>query len=148
MLLELEEARHDLLRAVEGLSEMGMMRPLTESSWSAKDILLHVASWDELRCFEIARVTRGDRPLYAELREDDFAAWNAILMSVRRDLSCDQVLRELNHARENVLAVIASVPDETLAEVAPGRGRIRRAAAHDREHAAQLREGRERARLR
>ena len=111
LLLELEEARHDLLRAVEGLSEMGMMRPLTESSWSAKDILLHVASWDELRCFEIARVTRGDRPLYAELQEDDFAAWNAILMSVRR-------------------------------------GRIRRAAAHDREHAAQLREGRERARLR
>ena len=140
MLLELEEARHDLLRAVEGLSETEMTRPLAEADWAVKDVLAHVASWDELRCFEIARVTRGDRPLYAELQEDDFAAWNAILMSVRRDLSCDQVLRELNHARENVLAAIASVPDETLAEVAPGRGRIRRAAAHDREHANQIRQ--------
>ena len=140
LLTELDEARRELLSAVEGLSDAQLSVPLPGGEWSAKDVLAHVSSWDELRCFEIARADRDDTPVYALLREDDFAPWNAVLMSVRRDLPLSQVLRELSYARERVLEMIASVPDDRLAEAAPGRVRIRRAAAHDREHAAPIRE--------
>ena len=143
LLSELEEARRELLSAVEGLSNAQLSVPLPGGEWSAKDVLAHVSSWDELRCFEIARADRDDTPVYALLREDDFAPWNAVLMSVRRDLPLSQVLRELSYARERVLEMIASVPDDRLAEAAPGRVRIRRAAVHDREHGSDIRKWRE-----
>lgn len=144
LLAELEGARRELLAAADGLGGAQITRPMTEGGWSVKDTLAHVSSWDELRCFEVARVARGDEPLYAGLQEEDFASWNAGLMSVRRDLPLHQVLRELSYAREHVLAVISAVPDEHLPDVAPGRVRIRRAAAHDREHAEAIREWRKR----
>ena len=144
LLTELDEARRDLLSAIEGLNEAQLSGPLPGGEWSAKDVLAHVSSWDELRCFEIARADRDETPVYALLREDDFAPWNAVLMSVRRDLPLSQVLRELSYARERVLEMIASVPDDRLAEAAPGRVRIRRAADHDREHTAHIRDWRTR----
>ena len=143
LLAELGEARRELLSSVEGLSKAQMTYPLAVGAWSAKDVLAHIASWDELRCFEIARVARGDAPLYAGLHEEDFAAWNDLLIAPRRDLPLDQALQELHYAREQVLEMIASVPDDRLAEVARGRVRIRRAAAHDREHTDQIREWRQ-----
>lgn len=139
LLQELEEARQDLLSAMEVLSDAEIGRPLSGGDWSAKDVLAHLASWDELRAFEIARVARGDTPLYADMQEQNFAVWNQTLMSARRALSVDQVRRELDYARKQVLAAVAAVPDERLPDVANGRVRIRRAAAHDREHAEQIR---------
>ena len=147
LLAELGEARRELLSSVEGLSKAQMTCPLAGGAWSAKDVLAHIASWDEMRCFEIARVARGDAPLYAGLHEEDFVAWNDLLIAPRRDLPLDQALQELHYARDRVLEMIASVPDDRLAEVAPGRVRIRRAAAHDREHVAQIRDWRRRERL-
>lgn len=144
LLAELAEARRELLSAVEGLSEAQMTAPLPGGEWSAKDILAHVASWEELRPVEVARTAGGDQPVYGRLQDDDFDRWNALMMVYRRDLPLEQVLRELLKARERLLAVVAELPDEQLPAAAEGRMRIRRAAHHEREHATQIREWRQR----
>jgi len=147
LIVELDAGRDQLLRAIRGLGEEQMTLPLAPRGWSIRDILAHVASWDELRWFEIARTARGDLPIYHRMRDEEFDRWNELMMAYRTDLPLDQVTRELACSRRKVLEMVSSLTDEQLERAAEGRLRIRRAAAHDREHAEQIREWRQRERL-
>ena len=144
LLEDLAKARRDLLASVERLSETQMTAPLPDGDWSPNDILAHVTSWEELRAGEVLRVARGGIPVYGRLEDRDFDHWNELLMAYRRELPLDQVRRDLGDARQRLLATIASLGDEEVARAAEGRMRIRRAADHEREHAAQINEWRQR----
>ncbi len=140
---EVQEARSQLLAAIDGLSEEQMVAQALDG-WSAKDHLAHIAAWDELRFHEINRVARGDRPAFADITPLQVDAFNSWTIDLRREFSTAQVLRELELTRSRVLEAVGACPDSRLGEAAEGRGRIRRAAAHDLEHAALIREWRQR----
>ena len=46
-LAHLTESRQTLLAAIEGLSQERMAQERVEGEWTAKDILGHIASWDD-----------------------------------------------------------------------------------------------------
>ena len=139
-----QSARTELLAAIEGLSDDQMAAPSLDG-WSVRDQLAHVAAWDELRYYEIARVVRGQPTLYHDLRDDhEVREINGAFTYFRRDLTSEEMLRELEFSRGRILELVETMPEERLAEAAEGRVRIRRTAGHDRDHAAQIRDWRKR----
>ena len=137
LLGELEKARSELHASYQGLPDEQMTRLGAVGEWSVKDVLSHVASWDEVLLPDLARLARGDTPALAsvDLESANFDAANAAIMSQRRNLPLPQVLRELDTVRADVTAAVGRVLDSALAEGQFGRLLIQITAAHDREHA-------------
>ena len=137
LLGELEKARSELRASYQGLSEEQMMRLGAVGEWSVKDVLSHVASWEEVVLPDLARLARGDTPALVsiDLESANFDSANAVIMSQRRNLPLGQVLRELDIDRADVMAAVGRLPDSALAEGQFARVLIQITAAHDREHA-------------
>jgi len=144
LLGELEQARNELRASHQGLSDEEMRRLGAVGEWSVKDVLSHVASWDEVMLPDLVRIARGETPALAsvDLESASFDSANAAIMSQRRDLPLAQVLRELDTDHADVTAAVGRLPDSSLAEGQFGRLLIQITAAHDREHAAGIYEWR------
>ena len=97
----LERARSELLDSIRGLPEERLTETGAVGEWSVKDVLTHIVSWEEMALPDLARLARGDTPVLQgiDLYAANFDAVNAALMSLRRELPLDQVLRELDISR-------------------------------------------------
>ncbi len=124
LLAEIQRERTKLEALLAPLDEAGMLVAVRDDGWTAKDILAHLASWEQrlLRWIERWRTT-GDpgRPEvgvswddFDALNERDFqAAKETALLDVRRASakSYDGVIRTLGSLTEEDLAVHPETPD-------------------------------------
>src|SRR3972149_6860114 len=94
LLLEMKAARSRVLAAVEGLSEEQMSRPEIDG-WSVKDHLSHLTACDEFRFYEIGRVSRGGRPAFAGMDDEQADALNAIIVALRRKMTLEELIADL-----------------------------------------------------
>ena len=56
----LDDARKELMTSINGLAEDHMEAPLADG-WSVKDILAHVAMWEDAALPDMRRAARGAR---------------------------------------------------------------------------------------
>ncbi|MGQ9573339.1 MAG: DinB family protein [Dehalococcoidia bacterium] len=138
----LDAARQELLAAIDGLTPEQMAIPVFDD-WSVKDILAHVASWEEYALPDFQRIARGHKPALASFREQEVDNWNALVMSLRRNFPLDQVMHELEANRQALVAALDALPDERLAQGQFARVWATIAAFHDREHAEDIRKWRQ-----
>lgn len=140
----LERARKELRASFRGLSDEQMIRPGVAGEWSAKDVLSHVTSWEEQALPDLARLARGDTAVLAsvDLYATNYDPFNAMIMSLRRNLHLDQVLRELDISRADFMAAVARLPDSVLVEGQFGHLLLKITAEHDEEHAGHIKEWR------
>lgn len=145
----LQEARDGLRASFRGLSDERMTQPGAVGDWSVKDVLSHVASWEELALPDLARLARGDAAVLAsiDLYTTNYDPFNAMIVSLRRHLGLDQVLRELDIVRADLMAAVARLPDSVLAEGQFGRLLLKITAEHDEEHAQHILDWRKREEL-
>jgi len=143
VLARVEGARQAFLAAVDGLTEAQMTKPAV-GEWSVKDLLCHIASYEEIALPDIQRVGRGDAPALATFdlkRVDEF---NAMIMFLRRHFSLEQAWRELDISRRSLLEAIGRLPDSALAEGQFARGMLQICAYHDTEHTEDIQAWRKR----
>ena len=133
----LEQARNELRGSIQGLSDEQLTQSGAVGEWSVKDVLTHVVSWEETVLPDLARLARGDTPVLEaiDLYAASYDAVNAAIMSLRRKLPLDQVLRELDTSRGDFMAAVALLPDAVLVEGQFGRVLVQITAEHDEEHA-------------
>ena len=139
---QLEDARQQLLAAIDGLKPEQMTVPVVDD-WSVKDLLAHVASWDEFVLPDFQRVTKGRIPALASFREAEVNDWNRMFMSLRRNFSLDQAMAEFKEHREATMAALDALPDERLAQGQFPWIMATIAAHHDRDHAQDIAKWRE-----
>jgi uncharacterized damage-inducible protein DinB len=132
-LLEANRAR--LIASIEGLSANQMLTPL-DGSWSIKDILTHVTSWDELVLPDLKRLQRGRTPALGSNPGEATDKWNDLLMAFRRNLPLDEVIEELTDVRAEIVAVLQSINDDRFVGQVVGHCQV--AALHDWQHAQQI----------
>ena len=140
---EVAKAREGLMASLEGLSDEQMTRPAA-GEWSVKDLLAHLACWDELSLPDVRRLGRGDAPALAAFDIKKVDEWNGMLMSLRRHFPLDQARRELKICREMLLDAVAELPDSALAEGQFGRNLLNICVFHDKEHEEDIRNWRKR----
>ena len=100
-LARLAESRRVLHQAIEGLSEEEMTRIQVEGVWTVKDVLGHIASWEET-CLEPLRRYADGGPFQVEVIED-YLAWNDEQAARKRDIPLDAILDELATVRQGLV---------------------------------------------
>jgi uncharacterized damage-inducible protein DinB len=110
--------------------------------WTAKDLLAHVAAYDELFTQRIRLILAGSSN---EIEGVDPDEHNPDLYAERRHWSLDQAVNAAVHARSELLSVLAQLSDADLfteREFPFGRYAVRQwiewRALHDAEHASDL----------
>lgn len=146
---ELRAARKELHDALVGFSEEDLVRPNAIGKWSIKDLLAHIASWDE----EILRVIQAfamqPEPHYSTVISDrnDFSVWNQEQIEARREQSLQQTMAEFENARRDLIQVTEGVTDQVLGRPKltswgaerTGFDLLNETTQHDLDHAVQIR---------
>ena len=127
--------RADLMAAIDGLSDAQMTEP-TIDGWSVKDHLAHMATWDDIRAAEVARISAGHASAW-QLRDDLEDAFKAVDYQLRRDLSLEQVRWELETVHRRLLDALAAATPAGLDPTRYGQAGLR--STHMAQHAAWIR---------
>ena len=110
----LEAARKETLEAIIGIPEE-KMSAVAFGSWSVKDVLCHLASWEQFAVPDLRRISRGHIPQLATLRLEDVDDWNVGLMRSRNLFPLPQVMFELEDSRRQFIDVLNAQPEGLFA---------------------------------
>jgi hypothetical protein len=141
LISDLEKARSEVRIAIEGLPESEMTRPV-DGTWSVKDMLAHISSWDELGATDITRASRGHVPALMAFKDDEIDDWNAGLMRGRTMFSLPQALFELDDRRQRLVEVLNSAPEQLINGPLAAR-LVDVLVEHDQMHAREISEWRQ-----
>lgn len=146
--VKLRASRRQLYEALAGMSDEDLVRPNAVEKWTVKDLLGHLAAWDEetLRVIQAFIMQAEPQYSYAISDRSDFAVWNAEQIAIRREHSLEAIRSELENARRDLIQVIQGVSDQVLmrAKTTPwGKPRtslelLDELVAHDQEHAKDI----------
>jgi hypothetical protein len=142
LIQRLDEARAQMRALLAEVDPRAEIYP----GWTMKEILAHIAGWDDAVAASLRAHAGGQEPGTPALEGID--AYNIQSVATRQALAYDQVVREWELAREQLKAAIDAMPaekfDERLLVPWGGRGTIPRLvhifAEHEEEHAAEVRE--------
>ena len=143
--VKLRATRRQLYEALSGIVDEDLVRPNAVGKWTIKDLLGHLAAWDEETLRVIQAFIMQSEPVYSYTISErgEFAVWNAEQITARQDHSLEAIRNELDNARRDLIQVIQGVSDQVLlrSKMTPwGRSRtslelLDELAAHDLEHA-------------
>jgi hypothetical protein len=140
LLEHFREMRAELLASISGLT-IEQMTERTIDGWSVKDNLAHLAFWDDLRADEVVRISAGYASALQMAPEQD-ELLNTLVHTLRRDLTLDQVMWELQHSRQRLEAAIIAAPPEALDPAQYGEAGL--LSGHESEHARYIADWRQR----
>ena len=133
-----ERAHAELFESVEGLSE-AELGTVFYGTWSPKDILAHVAAWQEVGAQDLGRVGRGHVPVLSAFNLEEVDEWNTHHMRARATFPAEQVMDELRRQREAFLQGLDALDDGHVAEGEFARALCDVFAEHDSAHAEDIR---------
>ena len=110
MLAKLAESRRDLHRATQGLSEEEMTQVQVEGVWTIKDVLGHIASWEEISLEPLRRYADGDSSKVEAIK--DYLILNEELAARKQDIPLDVILDELDAIRQKLVATASKLSAE------------------------------------
>lgn len=147
LLARLAAERAGLLWQIIGLDEKTLTESPVFDDWTAKDLLAHVAAWDEVMTERIELILAGREQEITGLDED---VRNTALHAERRDWPLRQAVEACVRARAGFLTTLAQLSDEKFHRLrhfswgeASARTWTEWRARHDAIHAADLNAWRE-----
>jgi uncharacterized protein (TIGR03083 family) len=148
-ILRLRAARRELQDALNGLQEEDFLRANAINKWTLKDLMAHIASWDEemLRVLQAFAMQTNPVFSYSISDRNDFAAWNEQQIAERRERTLEQVVAEFDGARRDLIQVAEGLTDPVLqrskmtswGSPATGFELLETQIGHDLEHAGHVR---------
>ncbi|MSP23133.1 MAG: ClbS/DfsB family four-helix bundle protein [Dehalococcoidia bacterium] len=117
-LVALQSARKRLLAVIEELDEAGAEQ-VVHGEWRVRDLLTHLAAWDNLTIDFLRDVTAGSRTFEATASPDaDWSAWNAAQIEAGRAAgaasSVEERRRHLDATRDALLDVVYALEPSVL----------------------------------
>jgi hypothetical protein len=130
----LEQKWQALLQTWQGLPEDIRLRPGAVGYWSVRDVMAHIATWDEEARKALPLILEG-RPLPRYMGID---AFNARQQERKRHLSLEQVEAELFSTHENLVSFLKTVTESAFDSPRFMKRLRLDTISHYREHASQL----------
>ncbi|HEX8037052.1 MAG TPA: DinB family protein [Ktedonobacterales bacterium] len=108
----MRSARVALNDAISGMSEEQIGQDIVAGEWTVKDILAHLAAWQNETLISIQRAARGEEigPMIAESVDE----WNQRRVEERRRLPVMDVLQEFNAGHDDLLAALDRWPEDSV----------------------------------
>lgn len=84
------------------------------SGWTIKEVLAHIAGWDEAAVASVSSLIQGGTPDVVAI--DGADVYNAQSVAKRKALSLDETFADWEKERENLIATLSAVPDNQLSD--------------------------------
>ena len=134
----LEVERTKLMESCSGLSDGAINEPGPVGHWSVRDLLGHIATWEEEALKALPVILEG-RPLPRYASTGGIDAFNAREQDRKRGSTLDELNRDLAATRLRLIAYLANVPETAYAQEGRFLKRLRQDTyRHYHEHADQV----------
>jgi uncharacterized protein (TIGR03083 family) len=110
----IEAGWRELLAAVDGIPDDRLAEPGAADHWSVKDVLAHIAYWEDRLVERVERKLAG----LPEPQGGDFEADNQREHEARRDWALERVWDDLRRGHERLRATVHAAPQLTDDDVA------------------------------
>lgn len=150
-LARMRRSRAATLALLARISEEAILQPRTQGAWSIKDVLTHIAAWEEEGTRRLRLIARGQahRMVWYETMADA-DRFNARAVRAARRTSLRGILARLARARAALVQTLRRLPPRTLADpthALPVTVWLREFAwTHERAHRREIRAWRRRVR--
>lgn len=118
LIAKLNESRQALEKMIAKVPREAMTQPGVVEEWSAKDVLAHVAHWQELHLGWWAALQRGEKPEMPvpglTFSREDVDKLNHQIYLAHRDQPLDEVLGYLRGTFQQFMAVVEATPEADL----------------------------------
>jgi Protein of unknown function (DUF1706) len=127
-----------------GLSEVDLLEPGVAKTWSVRDIVAHVTTWEEEALKYLGSILEGQRPPRYSVMYGGIDAFNALRTAQKRGLPLDEVFRQQDAVHRRVMVIVERVPEDQLVTETRFRRRLRLDTySHYLKHAAAIRRWRD-----
>ncbi len=111
----LENAHLLVIQSVDNLNEAEWEVPIAEDSWTVKDIIAHLASYEHLlvEMFDVVLGTSSETPYLTQYRTQH-ADFNKIQVEARANHTAQQVVDEFEEVQAEATSLLARIPVETI----------------------------------
>ncbi len=121
LLKAMRQAHADCLSALGDIPDDVMATRRVTDRWTLKDLLGHLAMWEQVATQFIAEYKRDGAPQPLGLQDDAaIDAHNERQVALRRDWPLARVRAEFDVAHRDLLAAVASLSDDDLRQSLPG----------------------------
>jgi hypothetical protein len=125
LLHRVDAAWDEFTSSYAGLSESELLIPGVTKSWSVRDIIAHVTTWEEEAVKHLPGVLEGRRPPRYSVTYGGIDAFNALVTARKKDLSLAEIFKQQATVHRRVLGLIERAPDEHLVSESRFRRRLR-----------------------
>jgi DinB superfamily len=110
LMKEFDQARSHMRQLLDEIDARVKIYP----EWTIKELLAHLAGWDDATILSLQAFEKGEATPLLAMRGIDF--YNAQTVGERTELDLSQIIREWEMVREQLLAILAAMPEEKLSE--------------------------------
>ena len=133
----LVDARRKILQAAQSLLPQ-QRDEVFLGVWSARDLLAHLAGWDDTNLQAVQEILAGKRPSFFQYKDHDWQSYNARLVAQYRRDDWAELLAVLEESQRALIGFLQTIPAESYVQHR-SIGRLLRADAKDgEEHAQQV----------
>jgi hypothetical protein len=125
LISRLEAGWRRLEAACEGLPDAVIDEPGVTGDWSVRDVLGHIATWEEEALKHLPSVLAGRRPPRYSVTYGGIDAFNATRREQLRGLSSEDLQRRRRETHSRLLDFLAGVPEEYFQREGRFRRRLR-----------------------
>ena len=144
LLNRLENGWIALKESYVGLTDAQMTAPGVMETWSVKDILAHITSWEGEALTYLPLIMQGGKPPRYSL-QGGIDAFNAKMIEQKRGMTLVEVLSTLDETHRRLIDYLQNVPEAQFSQETPFRHRLRLDTySHYLLHAKAIRQWRER----
>ena len=134
----LEREWTGLMESFSGLSDSVLVEPGVVGEWSVRDLLGHIATWEEEAMAALSVILEG-RPLPRYASSGGIDAFNARDQDRKRGITIAELRQDLESTHQRFMAYLASVPETAYAQEGRFLKRLRQDTyGHYREHNGQV----------
>ncbi|HYK62974.1 MAG TPA: DinB family protein [Bryobacteraceae bacterium] len=145
LLKRLDQAWCAFRESYADLSDGERLQPGVIGTWSVKDIIAHVAVWEEEALKHLPLILDCGKPPRYSVTYGGIDAFNAQTMQKKEKLSLPEVLRQSEAVHRQVVSLVENAPEEQLGAETRFRRRLRLDTyGHYPKHAKAIRKWRER----
>lgn len=144
LMKRMDESWNALVASYSALSEADVIESIVTATWSIKDIIAHVTTWEEESLTHLPHILAGKRPPRYSVTHGGINAFNATKTEEKRNLSLTEVLRKRDEIHRRLVEFLRNVPEDQFVRETRFRRRLRLDTyGHYRKHAEAIRRWRE-----